>query len=96
MQAVLQPLYNHAEVDRGAMTVWSRYGERDMSRFRALCQEHDPDGVATPTNFFATVMAINFLSTHFARQVFRNEWFERLIFDDRQDHLKLVLPAEGV
>ena len=34
--------------------------------------------------------------THDPKGVFRNDWFERLIFDDSEDHLKLVLPAEEV
>ena len=29
-------------------------------------------------------------------QVYRNDWFERIIFDNMEDHLKLVLPTEEV
>ena len=32
--------------------------------------------------------------THDPDGKFLNEWFERLVFEDEQDHLELVLPAE--
>ena len=32
--------------------------------------------------------------THDPDGKFLNEWFERLVFEDAQDHLELVLPAE--
>ena len=57
----------------GHQTLTGEYGEEAMEKFRALCLDHDPEGV------------------------YRNEWFERLIFGESEDdHLSLVLPAEVV
>jgi len=53
----------------GAEVLEERYGAETIAKFRALADEHDPEGV------------------------FRNDWFERLVFGDEGDHLELVLEA---
>ena len=95
----------------GLPTLTQQYGEEDMARFRALCAkslfcavlclktEHLPRQAQDKHSLGKLTEKRRFshrCETHDPKGVFRNDWFERLIFDDSEDHLKLVLPAEEV